>query len=259
VGRRSSWIVAIGPRGTWTVDLSAEIFRHFGISATGRYKGQESGLLTHEILKERKPSDQGRLTAVDLPLKWNFGISGFDISAFRDPGVRRVKNCCSRNREILKRENPKAFGGIAPGHGTGSRGQDPSGELVTRQPFRGSAFQSFGVRHFRNPEDKEPGHFELKTPEVTKHDVSLEWGCGHTFRHFGVRLFGTSDDKESGILVLKPPKSRNPKSLFGKGRGHIWWPCGGEDSCLVHFLCRWSFREGPVDRIRGVPVRARKN
>jgi hypothetical protein len=24
-------------------------------------------------------------------------------------------------------------------------------------------------------------------------------------------------------------------------------------------LCRWGFREGPVDRIHGVPVRARKN
>jgi hypothetical protein len=24
-------------------------------------------------------------------------------------------------------------------------------------------------------------------------------------------------------------------------------------------LCRWGFHEGPVDQIRGVPVRARKN
>jgi hypothetical protein len=59
----------------------------FDISATGRYKGQESKLLTYKILKERKLSDQGRLTAVDIPLKWNFGISRFGISAFRNPGV----------------------------------------------------------------------------------------------------------------------------------------------------------------------------
>jgi hypothetical protein len=85
----------------------------------------------------------------------------------------------------------------------------------------GFSISEFRVRHFRNPEDKESGHFELKTPEVAKRNVSLEWGCGHTFHHFGVWLFDTSDDKELGILVLKPPKSRNPKSLFRKGHDHI--------------------------------------
>jgi hypothetical protein len=143
--------VTIHKEDTWqAVKVSGKSPKgDFGISATGRYKGKESELLTHEILKERKSSDQGRLTAIDLPLKWNFDISGFGISTFRDPGVRRVKNCCSRNREILKCENPKAFEGIAPGHGTGSRGQDPSGELVTRQPFRGSDILEFRGSAFR--------------------------------------------------------------------------------------------------------------
>jgi len=48
----------------------------FGISATGRYQGKESGLLTHEILKELKISDQGRLTTIDLSLKWNLAFQG---------------------------------------------------------------------------------------------------------------------------------------------------------------------------------------
>jgi hypothetical protein len=34
---------------------------------------------------------------------------------------------------------------------------------------------------------------------------------------------------------------------------------GGEDSHLVHVCTGGVFVEGPVDRIRGVPVRARKN
>jgi hypothetical protein len=123
----------------------------FNILATGRYKGKELELLTHKILKERKSFDQGRLTTVDLPLKWNFVIPGFVISALRDTGVRRVKNCYSQNHEILKHENSKEFEGIAPAHGTGSRGQDPSREIFTCQPFLGSSFWSFEVQHFINP------------------------------------------------------------------------------------------------------------
>jgi hypothetical protein len=164
-------------------------------------------LLTHKIPKECKTSYQGRLIAIDLPLKWNFDILGFSISTFWDPGVRRVKNYCSQNREIPKCENLKALKGIAPGHETGSHGQDLSGELVTRQPFRCLEFQSFGVRHFENPEDKEPRNFELETPKVTKRDVSLERSYGHTIQNFEVWLFDTSDEKETRILVLKPPKS----------------------------------------------------
>jgi hypothetical protein len=72
------------------------------------------------------------------------------------------------------------------------------GSLSLASPFGVRHFRVSGFGHFENPEDKEPGHFELKTPEVVKRDVSLEWGCGHTFWHFGVHLFGTSDDKEQG-------------------------------------------------------------
>jgi hypothetical protein len=122
--RNPESIVTIHKEDTWQAVkvLGKSSKGDFNISATGRYKGQESELLTHEILKERKLSDQGRLTAIDLPLKWNFGILGFGISVFRDPGVRRVKNCCSRNRKISKHKNLKAFKGIALGHRTGSRG-----------------------------------------------------------------------------------------------------------------------------------------
>jgi hypothetical protein len=41
----------------------------------------------------------------------------------------------------------------------------------------------------------------IETPEVTKHDVLLEWGCGlrfWPFQHFGVRDFGDLEDKEWG-------------------------------------------------------------
>jgi hypothetical protein len=79
---RSSWIVAIGPRGIRAIDLSVEIFWHFSILATRDEKGKSLGLLTHEILKGSEPSDQGRLTVVDFSMKWNINILGFDISAF---------------------------------------------------------------------------------------------------------------------------------------------------------------------------------
>jgi hypothetical protein len=84
VDHRSSWIIVVGPRGTRVIDLSTEIFWHFSISATGDAKGKSLGLLTHEIPKGSKPSDQGRLTAVDLSVEWNIDISGFGISTFRD-------------------------------------------------------------------------------------------------------------------------------------------------------------------------------
>ena len=39
----------------------------FDISDTEHAKGKSSGLLTHEIPKGYKSSDQGRLTVIDLP------------------------------------------------------------------------------------------------------------------------------------------------------------------------------------------------
>jgi hypothetical protein len=58
---------------------------HFSILATRNAKGKSSGLLTHEILKGSEPSDQGRLTAVDLPQEWSFDILEFGTSVFRIP------------------------------------------------------------------------------------------------------------------------------------------------------------------------------
>jgi hypothetical protein len=54
-------------------------------------------------------------------------------------------------------------------------------------------------------------------------------------------------------------KSRNPKFPFSeKGRGHVWRPCAGESSCLVHVCVGGVFEKEPVDRICGVPVRAKE-
>jgi hypothetical protein len=55
--------------------------------------------------------------------------------------------------------------GIELGHGIGSRGQDPSGELLTHHPFRGSTFQHFRVRLFGTSDDKESGILVLKPPK----------------------------------------------------------------------------------------------
>jgi hypothetical protein len=90
---------------------------------------------------------------------------------------------------------------------------------------------------------------------------SLSLAIPFGVRHFNIFGFGFSVllMTRSGDLGIETPEVVKPKSILGKGHGHIWWSCGGEDSRLVHFLCRWIFREGPVDLIRGVPVRARKN
>ena len=56
----------------------------------------------------------------------------------------------------------KVGGGIMLGHGTGSRGQDPSEEVVTHQPFRVSKFHHFRVRIFGTSDDKERGILVLK-------------------------------------------------------------------------------------------------
>jgi hypothetical protein len=59
----------------------------------------------------------------------------------------------------------KVDGGIELGHGTGSRGQDPSGDLFTHHPFRGLTFQHFGVHLFSTFDDKELGILVLKPPK----------------------------------------------------------------------------------------------
>jgi hypothetical protein len=76
---------------------------HFGISSTENAKGKSSGLLTHEIQKGSEPSDQRRLTVIDLPQEWSFGISEFGTSVFWIPKVRRVRNWSRRIREVSKR------------------------------------------------------------------------------------------------------------------------------------------------------------
>jgi hypothetical protein len=80
---------------------------HFGISATENEKGKSLGLLTHKISKESEPSDQGRLTAVDLPQEWSFSISKFGTSVFQILEVRRVRNWSRRIHEVPKHEIPK--------------------------------------------------------------------------------------------------------------------------------------------------------
>jgi hypothetical protein len=109
---------------------------HFGISATGNAKGKSSGLLTHEILKGSEPSDQGRLTAVDLPQEWSFGISEFGTSVFRIPEVRRVRNWSSRIHEVRNAKSRKGVREGLPGY-FGFRhieGQRTDGVPASRSP-----------------------------------------------------------------------------------------------------------------------------
>jgi hypothetical protein len=62
----------------------------------------------------------------------------------------------------------------------------------------------------------------IETPEVTKRDVPLEWGCGHTFQYFDISVFRVSGIEESRDSTSGFLKSRNPKFLFRKSPDHIW-------------------------------------
>jgi hypothetical protein len=56
VGRRSSWIMVVGSRGIWTVDLSRGRFRHFII---GENRGESQLALIPEIVKGEIVIEQG--------------------------------------------------------------------------------------------------------------------------------------------------------------------------------------------------------
>jgi hypothetical protein len=76
---------------------------------------------------------------------------------FVDRGFERGKEE-RLHRDSPNRETLKAFRGIAPGHRIQSYEKRLKGGA--KEPL-----DPFGVRHFGNSEDKEPGHFALKTPK----------------------------------------------------------------------------------------------
>jgi hypothetical protein len=82
----------------------------------------------------------------------------------------------------------------------------------------GAEDQRFGVRHFGNPEDKEPGHLEWKSPKLwntTYRGVGLR-SQSYMFRKFRIRHFGHPGDKKSGTWNWKS-RSRETRHAFEKG------------------------------------------
>jgi hypothetical protein len=111
------------------------------------------------------------------------------IVAFRDLVLRYFRYrelegeriVAALHRGVPKHENPKASRGVPIGHGTGSKIDILGFGFSTISRTKGLTFG-------------------IKNPEVAKHDVPLEWGCGHTFRYFRVRLFGHPENKRSRVI-----------------------------------------------------------
>jgi hypothetical protein len=73
-----------------------------------------------------------------------------------------------------------------------------------------STFRHFGVRHFRNPDDKELGHFALKTPK--SRNVTCPWSRDvvpeeATILEFNISAFQGPGDRRTKNRLQ--PESRN--------------------------------------------------
>jgi hypothetical protein len=68
-----------------TVEISGKSPKgHFGISTTGRCRGESSELLTHEILKGSEPLDQGGSQSLIFLRRRRTGVSGFRYFGISD-------------------------------------------------------------------------------------------------------------------------------------------------------------------------------
>jgi hypothetical protein len=129
--------------------------------------------LTHKTPKERKSSDQGRLTAIDLPLEWvlrHFGVRLFGNPEDMEPGYFALKTPKSQNVTYLWSRTAVIDFGISA--------------------FQGSAFlKSRG---------NGAGRFALKPPKSERRKASLS-----PFRHFDIQ--GLNSQKHD-IRILEVAK-----------------------------------------------------
>jgi hypothetical protein len=89
--------------------------------------------------------------------------------------------------------------------------------------FSISAFRHFRVRHFGNPDDKELGHFALKTPK--SRNTTCPWSrvvvteeAAISGVHFGISGSGRSKDQEpSAARIVKSRILKSQKVDRGHG------------------------------------------
>jgi hypothetical protein len=190
-------------------------FQKFGIRHFSNPKDKELERLVSEVLKSQNATSLWSSVVTRQGHTFqHFRIRLFGHPEDKKPGTSALETPKSQKRHIVR---------------VGLRSYISA--------VRGSAFRKFQGQGARV--------LGVRNPKVAKHDVGVEKGCSHGGRNridqnFGIsfRVRGIEGSRNSTSELLK---SRNPKSLFGKGRGHIWWSRTGEDSRLVRFLCGGVF------------------
>ena len=143
VGRRSNWIVVVGSREIWTVDLSRGRFRHFVIKEN---RGESQLALILEIAKgeiaiEQGPSIQWQIWTVDCPGEI------LDFGDWKEERLELHRNF--KNPEIVTHLEE-----LAPGHRAWSHGRRLREEPKPIKPF--STFWDLGVRKAKSREMRSP-------------------------------------------------------------------------------------------------------
>jgi hypothetical protein len=157
----------------------------FRLPGMRRVRVQE--LLTREIRKDT--SRRIRRGYEPLIPVWS-GRLAFRGSVLRYFGYRELEgagSCCSRDREVPKRENPKTDGGVVW-----------SRNRVTHFGISGFGFSAI-------PRTRNRVLRTLETPKSRKRRI-VGVGLWSYISAVRVRLSGSSEDKESGRLVLETPK-----------------------------------------------------
>jgi hypothetical protein len=160
----------------------------------------------------------------------------------------------SLHHELLVREIPKKIRAISRirgfRHWGFERERSERGKLV--KPF--SAFRDLSVREARSRETWSPDSRYRKILKAFRGIAPI----------FDISTFRGSGSRGGSGLGRCISNSRLLKSRYSQDswvEGELYF-LFGEKEVKTHAwctLCRWGFFEGPVDQIRGVPVRARKN